>query len=60
MLLALPGKDAQRTMRPCPDGPELPRIHGARFAGKTDHRNQVWRVLVSYFGQSVPSDVGAA
>ena len=36
----------------------------ARFAGKTDYRTQVWRVLASYFGQWFPStgavlDLGA-
>ena len=51
-------------MRSSPDGPELQQIYGARFAGKTDYRTQVWRVLVSYFGQWFPStgavlDLGA-
>ena len=51
-------------MRSSPDGPELQQIYGARFAGKTDDRTQVRRVLVSYFGQWFPStgavlDLGA-
>jgi SAM-dependent methyltransferase len=43
-------------MRSTPDGTELQRIYGSRFAGKTGHRTQVWRVLASYFGQWFPSD----
>lgn len=51
-------------MRSAPDGPELQRIYSARFAGKTDYRTQVWRVLVRFFGQWIPStgtvlDLGA-
>jgi SAM-dependent methyltransferase len=51
-------------MRSSPDGPELRRIYGARFAGKTEYRTQVWRVLVSYFGRWFPNsgsvlDLGA-
>ncbi len=51
-------------MRSSPDGPELQRIYEARFAGKTDYRTQVWKVLASYFGRWVPGtgavlDLGA-
>src|ERR1700722_18788556 len=51
-------------MRSSPDGPELQRIYGARFAGKTGYRTRVWKVLASYFGQWFPStgtvlDLGA-
>ena len=51
-------------MRSSPDGPELQRIYSARFAGKTDYRTRVWRVLASFFGQWSPStgtvlDLGA-
>jgi SAM-dependent methyltransferase len=47
-----------------PGGTELQRIYGRRFSGKSDYRTQVWRVLVSYFGQWLPStgavlDLGA-
>lgn len=43
---------------------ELQRIYSTRFAGMTEYRNQVWKVLVSYFGQWYPSagtvlDLGA-
>jgi SAM-dependent methyltransferase len=39
-------------------------MYSARFAGKTDYRTEVWRVLVAYFGQWFPStgavlDLGA-
>ena len=51
-------------MRSSPDGPELQRIYGARFAGKTDYRTGIWRVLASYFAPWFPSagsvlDLGA-
>jgi len=51
-------------MRASPDGLELQRIYSARFAGKTDYRTQVWRVLAPFFGQWFPStgtvlDLGA-
>jgi SAM-dependent methyltransferase len=51
-------------MRPSPDQSELQQIYGARFAGKTHYRAQVWRVLVSYFSHWFPShgavlDLGA-
>jgi SAM-dependent methyltransferase len=51
-------------MQSSPDEPELQRMYGARFAGKTGYRTQIWRVLVSYFGQWIPStgtvlDLGA-
>lgn len=51
-------------MRSSPDGPELERIYSARFAGKTDYRTQVWRVLAPFFSQWFPStgailDLGA-
>ena len=51
-------------MRSSPDGPELQRIYGARFAGKTDYRTQVWRVLAPFFCQWFPGtgtvlDLGA-
>lgn len=51
-------------MRSSLDGPELQRIYGARFAGKTEYRTQVWRVLAPFFGQWFPStgtvlDLGA-
>ena len=47
-----------------PDESELQRIYGTRFAGKTDYRTRVWRVLAPYFGQWFPStgtvlDLGA-
>lgn len=47
-----------------PDGTELQQIYGTRFAGRTEYRTEVWRVLASYFGQWVPStgavlDLGA-
>jgi len=41
-------------MRSAPDGPELQRIYGARFAGRTHYRTLVWKVLVSYFAQWFP------
>jgi len=48
------------------DGQEstLQRIYGDRFAGKTDHRTRIWRVLAPYFSQWFPSsgtvlDLGA-
>lgn len=42
----------------------LKSIYGARFAGKTEYRDRVWRVLASYFGQwfsssAVVLDLGA-
>ena len=51
-------------MRSSPDGSELQRIYGARFAGKNDYRTRIWKVLVSYFSQWFPStgavlDLGA-
>jgi SAM-dependent methyltransferase len=51
-------------MPSAPQGSELQRIYGARFAGKTDYRTKVWKVLVLYFGQWFPStgtvlDLGA-
>ena len=51
-------------MRSSPDAPELQKIYVTRFAGRTDYRSQVWRVLVAYFGQWFPStgavlDLGA-
>ena len=51
-------------MRSSPDGPELQRIYRARFAGKTDYRTQVWKVLAPFLGQWFPStgtvlDLGA-
>src|SRR5437763_16692406 len=57
-------KDSRKTMRAAPDGLELQRIYSARFAGKTDYRTQVWRVLAPFFGQWFPStgtvlDLGA-
>jgi SAM-dependent methyltransferase len=53
-----------KNMRSSPDGPELQRIYGARFAGKTDYRTGIWRVLASYFAPWFPSagsvlDLGA-
>src|SRR5580704_17961850 len=51
-------------MQSSPDGPELQRIYGARFAGKTGYRTRVWKVLAPYFGQWFPAsgtvlDLGA-
>lgn len=51
-------------MQSSPDGPELQRIYSARFAGKTDYRTRVWRVLAPFFGQWFPAtgivlDLGA-
>ena len=51
-------------MRSTPNGPELQQIYSARFAGKTGYRNQVWKVLVRFFGQWFPKtgtvlDLGA-
>jgi SAM-dependent methyltransferase len=51
-------------MRSSPGAPELQRIYDTRFAGKTDYRTQVWRVLAPYFGQWIPAsasvlDLGA-
>jgi len=43
-------------MRATPNESELQQIYGARFAGKTGYRAQVWRVLVSYFGFWFPRD----
>jgi len=42
----------------------LQRTYSARFAGKTDYRAKVWRVLAPYFGQWFPAsgtvlDLGA-
>jgi SAM-dependent methyltransferase len=37
-------------------GTELQRIYGARFAGMTEYRNSVWKVLVSYLSRWVPED----
>jgi SAM-dependent methyltransferase len=47
-----------------PGAPELQRIYGARFAGRTAYRMQIWRVLAAYLGQWFPStgavlDLGA-
>jgi SAM-dependent methyltransferase len=47
-----------------PDESELQRIYRTRFAGKTEHRTQVWKVLAPFLGQWVPStgtvlDLGA-
>jgi SAM-dependent methyltransferase len=39
-----------------PDAPELQQIYATRFAGRTDYRTQVWRVLTSYFGRWCPSN----
>jgi SAM-dependent methyltransferase len=48
------------------DGREqtLKQMYSARFAGKTDYRTKVWRVLAPYFGQWFPAtgailDLGA-
>ena len=46
------------------DGQDLQRIYGTRFAGKSEYRDQVWKVLVSYFGRWIPAratllDLGA-
>lgn len=51
-------------MQPSHDGPELQRIYSARFAGKSDHRTRIWKVLAPFFGQWFPSagtvlDLGA-
>jgi len=51
-------------MRSSPDGQQLQRIYRDRFAGKTDYRTTVGRVLAPYFGQWFPStgsvlDLGA-
>jgi len=43
-------------MPSAPQGSELQQIYGARFAGKTEYRTKVWKVLVSYFGQWFPSN----
>jgi SAM-dependent methyltransferase len=43
-------------MPPIVSEPELQKIYQARFAGKTDYRTKVWKVLVEYFGQWVPKD----
>ena len=43
-------------MASTPDGSELRQIYSARFAGKNEYRNQVWRVLASYFGQWIRSE----
>src|SRR5438045_2337079 len=50
--------------RTATDSLELQRLYRARFAGKSDYRNQVWKVLVSYFSRWFPEtgsvlDVGA-
>jgi SAM-dependent methyltransferase len=47
-----------------PDESELQRIYRTRFAGKIEHRTQVWKVLAPFLGQWVPStgtvlDLGA-
>lgn len=42
-------------MKSTPDGTELQKIYGTRFAGKTDYRTKVWKVLVEYFGQWFPA-----
>jgi len=41
-------------MPPVKDEQDLQRIYSTRFAGKTDFRNRVWRVLASYFGRWLP------
>jgi SAM-dependent methyltransferase len=51
-------------MRATPGESELQQIYGARFAGKTGYRTQVWRVLAPYFGRWFPKtgavlDLGA-
>jgi SAM-dependent methyltransferase len=43
-------------MRISPDETELQRIYHDRFSGKTEYRDRIWRVLVSYFGQWFPGD----
>lgn len=57
-------RKSEEPMRSSPDGPELQRIYGARFAGNTVYRTRIWRVLASYFSQWFPStgtvlDLGA-
>ena len=47
-----------------PGAPELQRIYGARFAGRTDYRTRVWQVLAPFFSRWVPAsgsvlDLGA-
>jgi SAM-dependent methyltransferase len=47
-----------------PSDLDLERIYSTRFAGKSDYRTQVWKVLAPFFGQWYPStgtilDLGA-
>jgi SAM-dependent methyltransferase len=47
-----------------PSDLDLERIYSTRFAGKTDYRTEVWKVLTPFFGQWCPStgailDLGA-
>jgi SAM-dependent methyltransferase len=47
-----------------PEGSELERIYRIRFAGRTEYRAQVWKVLAPYFGRHFNStgtvlDLGA-
>src|ERR1035437_697452 len=34
-----------------PEGSELKRIYNIRFAGRTEYRTQVWKVLAPFFGR---------
>lgn len=38
------------------DNSQLQQIYSARFAGQSEYRNQVWRVLAPYFGQWIPAN----
>lgn len=46
------------TQQITPDGPELQRAYGQRFAGRTAYRKKVWLTLVGYFERFIPE--GAA
>jgi SAM-dependent methyltransferase len=51
-------------MPPTPDETQLQQIYDTRFAGKTEYRTRVWRILAPFFGQWFPAggtvlDVGA-
>ena len=41
-------------MQRSPDEFELQQIYSARFVGKTEYRDKIWRVLVAYFEKWIP------
>jgi len=54
----------RKNMQIAPPESDLQRIYSARFSGRTEYRTEVWKILVPYFSQWLPSsgtilDLGA-